>query len=80
MLTAPLLERSTRHQLQWLPVGSSSRDQTLCRTPLPSAGVWRPAPPEDSNPPPCQRPPPVAPTLLPVPAQSQVEGSPGPGG
>ena len=29
---------------------------------------------------PCQRPPPVAPTLLPVPAQSQVEGSPGPGG
>lgn len=56
VLTAPLLERSTRHQLQWLPVGSSSRDQTLCRTPLPSAGVWRPAPPRTPIPRPASAP------------------------
>lgn len=85
MLTVLLLGRSPSHQLQRLPVGSSTRDQTLRHTPSPvlASGCicgGRPPTPEDSNSPSLPAPPPVAPTLLPVPAQSQVQGSPGPKG
>lgn len=56
----------------------------LCRILPPRCGRVAAAvaagPPRTLTPLSCQRPPPVAPTVLPVPAQSQVQGSPGPGG
>lgn len=76
MLTALFLERSTSHQLQRLPVGAAQGTR-LCRTPLPSAGVWLQLwglGPEDSDFPASQRPsggPHCAPSACSIPSAGQ---------